>query len=287
MNLPRIDIRNLYFSFGEEILFKDLSLELVGEQLVGIIGVNGSGKSTLLKILLGIIKIAHGEIRLCGHSPRDKACRLFVGAALQDIDFPQSEKVIEVLKFVAAQFKESEPIESLVEDFFLSEFTQKACGQLSGGMKRRLALACALLGRPKILLLDEPTTGLDLPSRRQLIVNLKKYQVRNGAIVLMVSHHPEDILESVSCFWHVKNGNIGKLSPAEMSSWTQLKKVKFQSSQAWSWPQAHRQGRDGSKNWYVVHNSDELTSRLITSGHKFSDLTIEKMGSDEILGEIL
>lgn len=287
MNSPQLEIRNLSFSYKNEAIFKDLNIKLSGDQLVGVIGVNGSGKSTLLKLLLGLLKVASGEVLICGHRPQEKSCRHMVGAALQDIDFPNSERVLEVLKFIQAQYPNPQSIEPLIEDFFLKDFIHKPCGQLSGGMKRRLALACALLGKPQVLLLDEPSTGLDFPSRRQLINNLKKYQVRDQALVIMISHHPEDILQKASCFWHVKNGGIQTLSPEEMASWTQLKKVSFQSGEQWAWGQAHKQGREGRTNWYVVHDSDALVSELIKTQQNFQNLVIEPMGTDEILGEIL
>ncbi len=278
---------NVTFCYRNQDIFRDFSLQVFGDQFVGLIGVNGSGKSTFLKLILGHLHPQKGQVSILGKKPNHFSLRKTLGAALQDIDFPSNEKVVEILSFVKSQFQDSEDLEALISDFFLQEFRHKSCGQLSGGMKRRLALACALVGKPQVLLLDEPTTGLDLPSRLRLIENLKKYQQKNQALVLMISHHPQEILNDVDQFFHLKNGVIKILTPQEMTDLTQLKKVSFSSSQAFPWPGAMKQQQQGEQHWVVCEDSDQLVQQMIKKDFNFKNLLIENLGTQEILQEIL
>ena len=179
MTNASIQFQNVTFSYGEQVVLEKFDFEISNNQFIGMIGVNGSGKSTLLKLILGLLQPQQGKIRVLGEEAGQWNTKLKTGSALQDIDFPSSEKVTEIIDFVCAQFSDPYPAEELIKDFQLSEFSSKSCGQLSGGMKRRVALACAFAGKPEIVLLDEPTTGLDKESRKNLVENLKNYQIKN------------------------------------------------------------------------------------------------------------
>jgi ABC-2 type transport system ATP-binding protein len=282
-----IQIKSLSFSYKNQNLFSQLNLDLSPNQMVALIGTNGSGKSTLIQLILGLLHPTAGVIEVFGFSPQHKQCRTLVGAALQDVDFPGSETVTDVLHFVSQQYQVSESIDQLVDDFFLREFAHKSCYQLSGGMKRRLALACAFIGQPRLLLLDEPGTGLDVDSRHRLIKNLKKYQQKNQALVLMISHHPEEVIEDVHQFLHLKQGQISSLSPQRMTELTRLRRVEFHSPKDFPWPEAIRSQHQNGQHWFVCPDSDALIKELVKQDWPFNSLNVRHLGSDEILKDIL
>ena len=282
-----IRFNEVSFSYSKQEILKSFNFEIPDNEFIGMIGVNGSGKSTLLKLMLGLLKPQQGDIKVLEQTAGSWSTKSKVSSALQDIDFPSSENVEEILSFVCAQYEKSAPIKDLIDDFQLSEFTNKSCGQLSGGMKRRLALACAFAGHPKVVLLDEPTTGLDKDSRAHLVQNLKKYQQNNQALVIMISHHPEEVMDLVDEFYHLKNGSIAPVSTEQMKNSTRLRKLSFETDHGNDLPASLNKIINGKEVIIVTDDSDKYVANLVQNNVKFKNLMIDKLGMDELLGDFL
>ncbi len=287
MSAPLISFEKVDFSYKSQATLKSFDFTIDDQQLVAMVGVNGSGKSTLLRLMLGLLQPQMGSIQVLGHPPGNFSTKKFVGSALQEVDFPSSEKVEELLSFVCDQYPESLPVDKLVETFQLQDFRRKACGQLSGGMRRRVALACAFAGKPKLVLLDEPTTGLDLDSRLQLMKTLKAYQSQYPSLILMISHHPEEVMESVDQFLHVKNKKVERLSTANMKKSMGLRKIQFLLAEETSLPEARRKTQVGQRVEVVCENSDQYIRDLVSQNIPFTNLQIDKLNVEELLGEFL
>ncbi len=284
---PPIEFNQVKFSYRNQTVLDDFSFSFEPSGLVAMVGVNGSGKSTLLKLILGLLQPQSGEIQVLGHKAGSFVTKGRIGSALQDVDFPQSERVEEIVNFVCSQYPTSLPVDELVEHFQLQEFRKKACGQLSGGMKRRVALACAFAGRPQLVLLDEPTTGLDQDSRLRLMQTLRSYQQEHKALILLISHHPEEIMDSVDGFLHVKNRQVEKLSTATLKESMQLRKLKFKLQGDHNLPEARRVTRNQETCEVVTENSDQYITSLVTQKIPFRDLTVDKLNIEELLGDFL
>ncbi len=282
-----LKFQNVDFSYRNTLVYKDFNLEINQPQFISVVGSNGSGKSTLLKLAMGLLQPQKGEVSLLGQNPHEMAVKAQVGSSLQDISFPSSERVEEILRFISKQYRSPLSVESVISDFFLNDFKNKPCGQLSGGMKRRLSLACALIGNPKILFLDEPTTGLDQKSRNKLLENLKNYQSQYQALILVISHHPGDMIDAVDCFFHVKNSQVKSISPEKMNNLTRLKKVKFKSHQELDLPEALRITRTNDTYEIVIEKSDHFIRDLCRMEFPFNSLEIEPLSPDELIEEIL
>ncbi len=252
-----------------------------------MIGVNGSGKSTLLKLILGLLQPQSGEVQVLGHKAGAFTTKDKTGSALQDVDFPSSERVEEIVNFVRSQYPKSLPLEELIQRFQLQEFRHKACGQLSGGMKRRVALACAFAGQPQLVLLDEPTTGLDQDSRQSLLENLRSYQQDHNALILMISHHPEEIMDSVDGFLHVKNQQVEKVSTSRLKESMQLRKIQFKLQGEYELPKAQRVTRNHQHCEVVTDDSDQFITQLVIQKVPFQELTVDKLNIEELLGDFL
>ncbi len=279
-----VDFKGVHFSYKSQMIFRDFNFQIETDQLISLIGVNGSGKSTFLKLILGLLKPNSGEIQLLGLDPQSLEVRSQLGIALQDIDFPSQIRVIEILKFVCTQFKNSYPLNDLVEDFSLTDFQNKFCSQLSGGMKRRLALACAFAGKPKVVLLDEPSTGLDVQSRKQLISTLKKYQKNQKALVIMISHYPTEIIESVDHFYLLKNGQIEIISRERMGQMKQVTEITFQTDSDLS----HFKNIQKKGNLYrlVSTSSDDDIRELCEKKINFNNLRVNPLDSESLIEEM-
>ncbi|MBB2923490.1 ABC transporter ATP-binding protein [Cellulomonas cellasea] len=187
-----VQVEGVTRRFGAVTALDDVSLDVPEGELVGLLGPNGAGKTTLLSLVSGIRKPDAGEIRLFGRSPRDAAARLALGTTPQETGLPPTLKVGEVVDLVAGHFPDPMPRGEVLERFGIGDLAGRQTGGLSGGQKRRLAVALALVGRPRLVLLDEPTTGLDVEARHVLWDALRQYHA-DGATVLLTSHYLEEI----------------------------------------------------------------------------------------------
>lgn len=179
-------------TFGEVTALDDVTIDLGAGELIGMLGPNGAGKSTLLGLVAGLRRPTRGTVRIFGQDPRTAAARLLLGATPQETGLPPTLRVAEVIDFVAAHYPDPMPTGELMELFGLTELSGRQTGALSGGQRRRLAVALAIVGRPRLVLLDEPTTGLDVDARRILWDAVRRYHA-SGACVVVTSHYLEEI----------------------------------------------------------------------------------------------
>ncbi|ADG76323.1 ABC transporter related protein [Cellulomonas flavigena DSM 20109] len=189
---PAVLVEHVTRRFGPVTALDDVSLQVEHGEIVGLLGPNGAGKTTLLSLLGGLRAPDEGTVRLFGRNPRDPAARTSLGTTPQETGLPQTLKVREVVDFVAGHYTDPMPRAEVLERFGLTDMAEKQTGALSGGQKRRLAVALALVGRPRLVLLDEPTTGLDVEARHVLWDALRTYHA-DGATVIVTSHYLEEI----------------------------------------------------------------------------------------------
>jgi ABC-2 type transport system ATP-binding protein len=170
-----------------------IDLAIVAGECFGLLGPNGAGKTTTVEILEGLGTPTAGTVELLGmtwdrHAP---ALRERIGVALQETRLSEKLSVAETLELFRSFYRRPRPLESLLDDVQLGEKRDAWVAKLSGGQRQRLALACALVGDPEILFLDEPTTGLDPQSRRQVWEWVAAYRARGGT-VLLTTHYMEE-----------------------------------------------------------------------------------------------
>jgi ABC-2 type transport system ATP-binding protein len=189
---PAVQVRGVTKRFGAVVALDDVSLEVGGGELVGLLGPNGAGKSTLLSLVSGQRRPDGGTVRLYGRDPRSAPARVPLGLTPQETGLPPTLHVREVVDFVGAHYPDPMPSGELLEQFGLADLARRQTGSLSGGQKRRLAVALSLVGRPRVVLLDEPTTGLDVSARGALWAAIREYHAAGGT-VLLTSHYLEEV----------------------------------------------------------------------------------------------
>ena len=195
-----------------------LDLGIRRGECFGLLGPNGAGKTTTVEILEGILEPSAGEVELLGMSwARDEVrLRERIGVALQETRLPERLSVAEVLNLFRSFYPRSRPVAALLADVELTEKRDAWVGKLSGGQRQRLAIACALVGEPDILFLDEPTTGLDPQSRRQLWDLVLRFRGAGGTVVL-TTHYMEEAERLCDRVAIIDHGRIIKEgSPAEL-----------------------------------------------------------------------
>jgi ABC-2 type transport system ATP-binding protein len=185
------DLRKTYDGKVEAVA--GLSLRIEAGECFGLLGPNGAGKTTTIEILEGLLQPTSGEVRIFGQSWDNNPRRLreWIGISLQETRLPEKLNVRETIELFASFYDEPRSAEEVMEEMQLTEKADSWVGKLSGGQKQRLAVATALVGNPRILFLDEPTTGLDPQSRRQLWEIVRGFQEKGGT-VLLTTHYMDE-----------------------------------------------------------------------------------------------
>ena len=177
--------------FGDVSALDGISLEIAAGEVVALLGPNGAGKTTALAILLGLRRPDSGRAELFGDDPRRPSARSAIGVTPQQDGFPQTLRVTEIIDLVRAHFPRAAARDDLLDRFRLVGIARRQAGGLSGGERRRLALALAFAGQPRAVFLDEPTAGLDVEVRRAVWRELELY-AGDGGTVLLTTHHLEE-----------------------------------------------------------------------------------------------
>lgn len=189
-----IECANLRKTYdGKVEAVRGLSLRIEAGQCFGLLGPNGAGKTTTIEILEGLLAPTSGEVRIFGHTWDDnpRQLREWIGISLQETRLSEKLNVRETIELFASFYSEPRPAAEVLEELELTEKADAWVGKLSGGQKQRLAVATALVGNPRILFLDEPTTGLDPQSRRQLWEIIRAFQ-KKGGTVLLTTHYMDE-----------------------------------------------------------------------------------------------
>ena len=194
-----IQFKEVSKSYSDIKALKNLSIEISAGSLFGILGPNGAGKSTLIKILATLIEPDSGEIFINNINliKNSKKIRELIGYVAQDIALDKILTGRELLDFQADLYhinknKKNERIEQLINQLEMNDWIDRQCGTYSGGMKRRIDLAAGILHLPKVLILDEPTVGLDIESRN-IIWQLMKDLRNDGMTIVLSSHYLDEI----------------------------------------------------------------------------------------------
>jgi ABC-2 type transport system ATP-binding protein len=186
-------VRDLRKAFGSTVAVAGLDLEVRTGECFGLLGPNGAGKTTTIEICEGLTAPDAGEVRVLGRAWSEDAAALRqrLGIALQETQLSEKLTVAETLTLFQSFYDLARPVEDVVALVGLQEKRGARVGTLSGGQKQRLAVACALVGDPELLFLDEPTTGLDPQSRRQLWDLVEQFRA-TGRTVLLTTHYMDE-----------------------------------------------------------------------------------------------
>ena len=195
-----------------------LDLEVRQGECFGLLGPNGAGKTTTIEILEGLLPATSGEVEVLGRrwGQDDNALRRRLGITLQETRLSEKLTVLETLCLFRSFYGEGRAPEQVMEEVGLTEKANSRVGKLSGGQKQRLAVACALVGEPELLFLDEPTTGLDPQSRRALWDILRAFKAR-GRTILLTTHYMDEAERLCDRVAVVDHGRVIALgTPAEL-----------------------------------------------------------------------
>jgi ABC-2 type transport system ATP-binding protein len=231
---PAVTITNLVKRYGSFVAVNDVSFSIQEGEIFGIIGPNGAGKTTTVECISGLRVPDSGSISIYGLSPqvdRDKI-REFVGVQLQESALPPRLKVGEALELFASFYENPLDPHEVLESLGIKHIERATFKKLSGGQKQRVSIALALVGNPRIAILDELTTGLDPEARRDTWALIERMRER-GVTVLLVTHFMDEAETLCDRLVLINQGRVRALdTPEAVAAESALNRLRFVPSQA-------------------------------------------------------
>jgi ABC-2 type transport system ATP-binding protein len=191
--VPALAVRALHKRYGDVVAVDGLDLQVHPGECFGLLGPNGAGKTTTIEICEGLLEPDSGEVEVLGRrwSTHERELRHLLGIQLQETQLAEKLTVRETVRLFRSFYRRGREPADVIALVQLEEKTRSRVGALSGGQKQRLALACALVGDPQLLFLDEPTTGLDPQARRQLWELIGELRA-GGRTIVLTTHYMEE-----------------------------------------------------------------------------------------------
>jgi ABC-2 type transport system ATP-binding protein len=266
--------------FGEVTALDHVSLALHPGDILALLGANGAGKSTAIAILLGLRAPDRGEARLFGVDPRRPRARQLVGVALQESAYPATLRTRELVELVRAHYVFPLPTSALLGGFGLDGLKHRQVGGLSGGERRRLSVALAFAGRPSLVVLDEPTAGLDGDARHATWAAIRQHAVEGGT-TLLTTHHIEEAEALATRIVLIDAGAIvtdGSVSSIKAGAG--LACVTFGAPRGVAVEGAER---DGDFLRILTPDPGRVVQRLVLEGVQLDDLDVRRLTLEEAI----
>jgi ABC-2 type transport system ATP-binding protein len=267
-----IEVAHLRKCYGDLVAVDDVSFSVSEGEIFGILGVNGAGKTTTVECITGLLRPDAGRIRVLGLDPLADGARLHevVGVQLQFNELPGLLRVREILALYRSFYRNPADVDEFVEVLGLADKLNAKYKSLSGGQKQRLSIALALIGQPKVAVLDEMTTGLD-PAARHVTWDFIEGVRDRGTTMILVTHFMDEaqrLCDRVALIDHGQVAAIGK--PTQLAEQAGGgKRVRFIPDKPFdddlliSLPEVSRLERHGSH--VVVHGSGNLVNAIIST----------------------
>lgn len=278
--------RGLAKRYGAVQAVSRIDLDVTPGTAVGLLGPNGSGKSTTLSMLMGLQAPDAGDITIFGHPAGSPQARALTGATPQSTGFPDQLTPRELLEYTAARYGTRPDVDGFVSRFGMEKLIDRRVAGFSGGEMRRVALALAFVGTPKLVFLDEPTTGLDAAAQESFRDIARAYVEQGGALIL-TSHHWDEIEAVCDSIAFIDAGQAvltGKVDA--MRSRANARRLSFtlpKGAVPPAWLAAHH---DGS-TWSVeTDDSDQLLRRMVAADLPFEGLTLAPLKLKDLIDRI-
>jgi ABC-2 type transport system ATP-binding protein len=267
-------------SFGSALALRNVSFSVAEGQIVALLGPNGAGKSTALGVLLGLRRSDEGSARLFGADPSKPASRRLLGVTPHETAFPATLRVREIVDLVRAHYDHPLPTSMLSARFGLAKILGRQIGGLSGGERRRLGVALAFTGNPRLAVLDEPTTGLDAEARKDVWAAIRAHRSGGGAVLLTTHYLSEadalaDHLVLMDGGVVVADGTVDQVKAG-----AGMTVVRFRAA-----PGLEVDGAERDGEWLRILTSEggATVDRLVRAGVPLADLEVRSLTLEEAL----
>ncbi|MCS4530914.1 ABC transporter ATP-binding protein [Corynebacterium sp. ES2794-CONJ1] len=290
--------------YRDTTVLDDITFTISSGDILGVLGPNGAGKSTLIRLISGLEEPTCGDIRVLGQRPTARVSKQALGLVPQETKLPDSLSALEMAQFVSSQFPGSPTDTDFclkhLESWDIGQFAKKQLRSLSGGQKHRVSVALAYLGDPKLVLLDEPTTGLDTEARRLMWDKIQR-QSQRGVATLLTSHYLDEVdLLADHILLLDKGRSKGYMTKAEFLRVSQATVVECtvdnpevvqslpsvgscELSQGADSPSMSAGDGNGRRLKFTVSNINAFVKELVASGVNFTELRANPMSLEEAM----
>lgn len=283
-------LQGVHKHYGAVRALDGVDLELRAGQVLALLGPNGAGKTTAISLLLGLLRADAGRVQLFGHDPEQLAARRGIGVMLQSAALPETLTVAELIRLAASYYPAPRSLAETAALAGIEDLLKRRYGKLSGGQQRRVQFALAVCGRPRLLFLDEPTVGLDLPARQQLWATVRTL-VAEGAAVVLTTHYLEEaerLADRVCVLMRgriVSDGSVDALRARVIHRSIRCISA-LDATRVAAWPGVVQINRDGD---YLQLRSDRVESvvrQLLQADPALSGLEVQPAGLDEAFTDL-
>lgn len=279
---PLARLRGVRHQYGRTLALDGLDLALPAGQVLALLGPNGAGKTTAISLLLGLQRPQAGQVELFGLPPQDLAARRRIGVMLQAGAVPDTLKVRELIDLTRSYYPRPRSVADCMALAGLDGLMDRRYGRLSGGQQRRVQFALAICGRPQLLFLDEPTTGLDLDARQTLWEAVRELGAQ-GCAVLLTTHYLEEAQALADRVVVVNHGRVvAEGTVAQIRAHVAQRHIRCSTSlpaaRVQGWPGVRRAQYDGPCLDIVVDVAEPVVRRLLDEDPALAELEVQRAG---------
>ncbi len=280
--LPLASLHGVHKCYGKVSALDGLNLQVQAGELLALLGPNGAGKTTAIGLLLGLARADGGDVALFGLSPHQLAARRRIGVMLQSAGIPDTLRVGELLELTRSYYPDPRSVADCVAMAGLDDLLQRRYGKLSGGQQRRVQFALAICGRPQLLFLDEPTTGLDIEARQRLWQTIREL-VAQGSGVLLTTHYLEEA-EALADRVVVLNAGrvVAQGTVQAIRAHVSQRRIRcvssLQAEEIARWPQVRSATRVDDKLDIVAETAESVVRRLLIEDPQLIELEVHRAG---------
>jgi ABC-2 type transport system ATP-binding protein len=276
--------------YGKLTALEGIDLELKRGELLALLGPNGAGKSTAISLLLGLIRADGGEVALFGHDPQRIEARRRIGVMLQSASLPPTLRVGELLAQTASYYPAPRTVAEAAEIAGLGDLLARPYAKLSGGQQRRVQFAMAVIGRPELLFLDEPTVGLDIDARQRLWAAIRGL-IAEGSSVVLTTHYLEEAEALADRVCVMARGRIVTEGSVDaLRSRIALKRVRCISTLdvalVRAWPEVAEVREEQGRLLLSTATAEALVRRLLAADPALDELEVQRAGLAEAFTEL-
>ncbi|WP_411849575.1 ABC transporter ATP-binding protein [Stenotrophomonas sp. LGBM10] len=287
---PLARLHQAQVHYGAVAALQGVGFALHRGEILALLGRNGAGKSTAISVLLGLRRLDAGVAELLGGDPQDRASRAGIGVMLQTTALPPVLQVAELIDLARVCYVDPRPLEECLALAGLTDLATRRYGRLSGGQQRRVQFAIAICGRPRLLFLDEPTTGLDIQARQALWQAIRQL-ASEGCGVLLTTHYLEEAEALAQRVVVIEQGRVLADGPlAQFRQQLAPRRIRCRSTLDVAalrhWPGVRGVQRDGLRLQLLAEPAEPVVARLLAEDPQLQELEVHGGGLADAFVEL-
>ncbi len=276
--------------YGKITALTGVDLEVRPGELLAVLGPNGAGKSTAIALWLGLIEADEGEVRMFGGSPQDIERRRGLGVMMQDVELVKELRVRELIGLAASYYANPMSFAEVLTFTGTTSLADRLYGKLSGGQKRQVQFALAVVGRPRIVFLDEPTVGLDLQAREALWSSVRKL-LADGCAVVLTTHYLEEAEALATRVAVLAKGRlVATGSVSDMRALVTRRQIRCESTLSpavvRTWDGVLEATHERDRLTITTANAENIVRRLLAADPELKRLEVREAGLNEAFNEL-